>query len=147
MTTGVAQQRWTGHRGFSYIEVLVATVLIAIALVPAMEALQPGLQGSGLLKTHAESHLALVGKLEEVLAEPFDDLDAAATAAGVHTNSTSYSDAPGPPIQRNVFLWRYDVDNADADGDEFTGGEEDLLWVRVALVDDSQILETLISRQ
>ena len=132
------------QQGLSYVEVLIATLLIALALVPAMDALQPGIKGAALHKEGAEFHYALVGRLEEVLSEPFDDLDAAATAAGDYTNPTTYSDGGGAAVARNVFLWRYDVDDSDGDGDQFTGGEADLLWVRVALADGSQALETLI---
>ncbi len=135
------------HReaGLSYVEVLVATLLITIALVPMMEALGPGLQGAQIHRDRAGVHYALAGKLEEVLAQPFDDLDAAATAAGDYKLPTSYSDVAAT-VPHEVFIWRYDVDNADADNDEFTGGEDDILWIRVATADGLTDLQTLISR-
>ncbi len=123
----------------------MATLLIAIALVPMLDALQPGLQGSALHRQSAQIHYTLAGKLEPVLAEPFADLDAAATAAGAYNNPSSYSDA-GASIPHQVFIWRYDVDNADTDGDVFTGGEDDLLWVSVGALSGGQSLQTLISR-
>ena len=131
--------------GLSYIEVLVATLLIAIALVPMMDALGPGLQGAQIHRDRADVHYALTGKLEEVLAQPFDDLDAAATAAGDYKIPTSYSDA-GAAVPHEVFIWRYDVDNVDFDNDEFTGGEDDILWVRIATTDSLTDLQTLVSR-
>jgi len=134
------------QRGVTYIEVMIATVLIALTLIPALDALSPGMQGSALHRQHAEVHYALSGMMEKVLAEPFGSLDAAATAAGSWTVPTSYSDVFSPEITRNVYIWRYDVDDADLDGDVMTGGEDDLLWVRVALADDSQSLQTLLAR-
>lgn len=131
--------------GLSYIEVLLATLLIAIALVPMMDALGPGLQGARIHRDQAEVHYALTGKLEEVLAQAFDDLDAAATAAGDYKIATSYSD-PGATVPHQVFIWRYDVDDADGDGDVFTGGEDDILWIRVATTDAATDLQTLLSR-
>ena len=131
--------------GLSYLEVIIATVLIAIALVPMMNSLQSGLQGTELHKNKVEVFNVLTGELEQLLAEPFDDLDAAATAAGAHSNKTTYSDEAAP-IPYNVYLWRYDADNADGDGDWFTGGEEDLLWIKVSLIDDSESFETLLNR-
>ena len=133
------------QKGVSYIELLVATILIAIALVPMMNSLQAGLQGASLFQKKSQSHYVLIGNLEKVLAEPFDDLDSAATAAGAYTSPTTYSESAAP-IPFNVFIWRYDVDNADSDNNEFTGGEEDLLWVKVSLVDNGQSLETFISK-
>ncbi len=130
--------------GLSYVEVLVATVLIAIALVPMMESLQPGLQGSEIHRQQSEVHFALRGRLESVLAEPFTSLDAAATAAGAHTTATSYSDLAAL-VPHEVFIWRYDVDNADNDGDPYTGGETDMLWLRIASLDGRFTIQTLLS--
>ena len=131
--------------GISYIEVLVATVLVALALVPMIEALGPGLRGSDIHRDRAEVNFVLQGKLEQVLAESFDDLDAAASKAGDFKVATTYSD-PAAAVPHEVFIWRWDVDNADADDDQFTGGEDDILWIRVATVDELVELQTLISR-
>lgn len=135
--------------GLTYVEVLVATLLIVTALVPAMEALQPGIAGAGIHRTLAEDHYQLVGRLEAILAEPFPDLDDAATASGDPTVPTAYSDVlsypDGRQITRNVFLSRYDADNADADDDPFTGTDPDLLWVRVEISQSSLSVEALAS--
>ena len=131
--------------GISYIEVLIATILITITLVPALDALRPGLQGSALNRERTQIHHLLEGKMEQVLAQPFAELDAAATLAGAKNTKTHYSDTAAQ-IPYRVYIWRYDVDNADLDNNEFTGGEEDLLWVRVALKNNTQEIQTLISR-
>ena len=133
------------QHGISYIEVLVATLLIAVTLVPALDALGPGIQGSALHEKRARVQYALQGKMEQVLTESFAVLDLAATQAGSATTPTTYSDSFAPDITRNVYIWRYDVDDADGDGDVFTGGENDLLWIRIALSDGSQSLQTLLS--
>lgn len=132
----------SNQHGLSYIEVMVATLLLTIALVPMMDALQPGLQGAQIHRQQAETHFALSGKLEQVLAQSFDDLDAAATTAGGYQIATSYSDLAAA-VPHQVFIWRYDVDDADNDGDVFTGGEADMLWIRVATADSLHALETL----
>ena len=136
--------------GFSYVEVLVATVLIAIVLVPAMDALLPGIQGSGIHETRSEDHYRLMGKIEETLAEPFASLDDAVTAAGNPTTPITYSSDTvtypnGRQITRNVFLSRYDGDNADADDDPFTGTDAGLLWVQGIIAGSSLRIETLTS--
>ena len=144
------QPQITKMAGFSLVEVLVATVLIAIVLVPAMDALLPGMAGGGIHETRTEDHYQLLAKIEEVLAEPFTDLDAAAIAAGSPTTATlSYSDIftypDGRQITRNIFLSRYDADNADADDDPFTGTDEGLLWVQGVIAGSSLSFETLTS--
>ena len=135
--------------GLSYIEVLISILLIVVTLVPAMQALYPAVAGAGTNESRVEDHYQLAGRLEELLAESFADLDAAATAAGGETTPTSYSDtvtyADGRQITRNVFLSRYDADNADTDNNPFTGTEDSLLWMRVEIAGSADGLETLLS--
>jgi len=133
--------------GISYVEVLIAIVLIMLALAPALEALSPGEAAAGAHANRVEDHFAVAGRMEELLAEPFAALDAAATAAGSRVTPGSYSDTvtfqDGRTVTRNVYLSRYDSDNADGDADPFTGTEADLLWLRVEIGDTA--LETLRS--
>lgn len=135
--------------GFSYVEVLIAISLIAITLVPAMEALQPGIAGSAIHEIIAEDHYQLTGRFEQVLAEPFADLDSAAAAAGNATTPTAYSDVfsypDGRQISRNVFISRYDGDNADADNDPFTGTDAGLLWLQITIAGTGLRFESLIN--
>ena len=135
--------------GFSYVEVLIAVVIIVIALVPALDALIPGVAGSGIHESIAEDHYQLNGKLEQVLLEPFGQLRKAANAAGGPTTPTTYSDtvtyANGRQITRNVFVARYDADNADADDDPFTGTDDGLLWISVAIAGTGMSIESLIN--
>jgi type II secretory pathway pseudopilin PulG len=135
--------------GFSYVEVLIAVVLIVLTLVPAMDALIPGLAGSGIHEATAEDHYRLAGRLEQIMVEPFDELDTAATAAGNPVTPTSYSDVVtypvGRQITRNVFLSRYDGDNADGDNNPFTDTDDGLLWVQVRIAGTGASIESLVS--
>ncbi len=136
--------------GFTYVEVLVATFILAVCLLPALNALTTGIQGSAIHTSHAEDAYLLRAKMEEVLATSFTDLETAATAAAGPGNITSYSDtvphADGRTVTRNVYLAAYDGDNADSDDDPYTGADPDLLWVRVAIPDTLHVLETLTLR-
>jgi len=133
--------------GFSYLEVLIATALIAVSLVPALEALSTG--GHDLQAVHAEDHYYLAAKLEEVLAQPFGYLDEAASAAASPAVPSSYSDsvtlADGRVLTRQVYLSRYDGDNADGNNNAFDGTDEGLLWVRVEIEESGLGMERLIS--
>lgn len=130
--------------GLSYTEILVATVLIAVMLLPALEALQMGSSASGVHHRLSIDHYQLLAKMEMTLAEPFADLEAA--AAGAATPS-SYSDSvvlpDGRQLVREVFLSAYDGDDADGDADPFTGTDEGLLWVKVSLAGTNSALESL----
>lgn len=132
--------------GFSYVEVLVATSLVAISLVPAIEALNSGIIAGGVHSQALTHQHALQSTLEEVLALPFDDLDTEALAVGSYLVPTSYSDAPGSNNRRLVYLARFDIDDADSDGNNLTGGEAGLMWVRVATEGTVDALETLTTR-
>lgn len=142
--------------GLTYVEVLIATIIIALALVPAMEALHTGMLGNEVYQASTAEHYAALSKMEELLAEPRATLLAAAAVAGDTVTPTSYSDAAGAPGRRLVFIGLYDTDNADADNDVFTvpdpnlDGDNDLftgfaglLWVRVEIENSIIYLESL----
>lgn len=134
------------QQGLTYVEVLIATVLMVVALVPAIDALRPAIQGSGIHQSETALHYHLTAGLEDVLARPFATLDTEAQALGDPTVSSAlFSDTAGSLNRRLVFLSRYDADNADGDNDQFTGTDEGLIWVRVEVETTSHALETLVS--
>jgi len=130
--------------GFSHIEVLIATVLMTISLLPAMDALKTGLLGSVIHRESVEIHYHLQAKLEQVLAEPVSLLETAAVDAADPAIASSYSEAPGTNRRRLVYISRYDGD--DQDGDHFTDTDAGLIWVRVELEGTALSVETLITQ-
>lgn len=137
------------HRiaGLSYIEVLIAIALIMVTLIPAIEALGPAVQGSGLHESQTSRQYAVRAKLENILAQSFSTLDNEAQAINDHTvASTTYSDPSTESERRLVFLSRYDGNNMDpADNDPFTGTDAGLLWIRIELEETGYAIETLTS--
>ena len=133
------------ERGFSYAEVLISVVLIAVALVPAMEALTPAIQGVTVQETAVTEHYHLKAKLEETLALPFDELSQEAEILGdPAVFSAVYSDLPAAENRRLVYLAHIDADNADADDNAFTGIETDLRWIRVAISGSHRRLDSVL---
>ena len=132
--------------GFSYMELLVATLLIAIMLVPALDAMQSGIQGSGIHTQLAQNQYRMISKMEQTLALPFAELlqQADLVADSKILIPPPFSDAAGTESRRLVFLARYDGDDADGDKDPFTGTDAGLLWVRVTIEDSPRALETVI---
>ena len=137
--------------GFSYVEVLVASMIIAIALVPAMEALHAAMSSSEHFTSAVTTHYRRVSKLEEVLADPYASLLLAARSAGDADTPTAYSDGVTDPDRRVVYLALYDGDadpfvivdpDIDGDANPFTGWDG-LIWVQVADAERIEKLETL----
>jgi len=126
--------------------VLIATLILVIGLVPALDALRSAVTGAGVNDTFVANQHRLGGRLEEVLAEPFAALDAAAVAAGSPTTPSSYSEPGGTPGRLLIYLARYDGDDADGNGNPFNGGDEGLLWVQATIENTPYTLETLISQ-
>ena len=133
--------RRQGRRGLAYVEVLVALVLVGSALVPALEALQSGLRGSDVLPGVVAVDASLRAKMEEVLARPFDTLNAETFVSGGNTPtsvSTALSDASGGD-RRIVIVYR-------TDGTAPATADTGLLRVRVAWEVGGSGLETLKSK-
>lgn len=135
------------HRqvGLSYAEALVAVAVLAIALVPALDSLQTVFAGGDVHEQLRGRHEQIANHTEMLIAEPFSSLDQAAQAAGSETVASSYSDPVGPN-RVLVFLSRYDGDNADGDDDPFSGTDEGLIWIRVAVEDTPHELTTLVAQ-
>lgn len=145
--------------GLTYVEVMIAVVIIAAALVPALEALHTGMLGTEIYQSSSAEHYSATGKMEELLAEPYAALLAAAASAGDETTVSGYSDAPATPDRRLVYLSRFDADNADGDNNPFTvpdpnlDGDNDpftgysgLIWLRVKIEGSAAALESLSAR-
>ena len=148
MNSQESSRKITGRQaGFSYMEVMIATILIAVCLVPALDALHAGLKGSEVQAEYIEDHFYLNDKMEQVLAEPFSQLFAIHVPEGSPNNSTSYSDTVTTPsgrtLRRLVFIRAYDGTNPDPDNNPFTGTDAGLLWVQVQIEGTSFAVESL----
>ena len=124
-------------------EVLVAIALLAVMIVPIVNALMTSSQGAEVHRELASDHYRLTSRLEELLAEPFADLEAAAIAAGSPQTATSYSESSGTPGRLVVYLSACDGDNADVDDDLFTGTDDGILWIRVEVENTIHDLQTI----
>ena len=149
------QKQCNTQQGFSYIEVLVAMFIIAIALVPAMEALQSGIQGAGIHQQTTQQHYLLLSRMENLMATSYGDLLLAAETAGNATTPSSYSDPAGQSERIIVYLSLYDADadpftiadpDTDADNNIYTGDTANLLWIKAQLENSAYEFESLRSQ-
>ena len=146
MTSALAANRRNREQGFTYVEVIVAVIILLLALIPAINTIRDSLAVSRGQRSLVANNYAVFSKMEYVLAQPFPSLSQAAAAAGASTTPTSYSDPVAAPDRRLVFLAPYDGDNEDSDNDPFTGGDPGLLWVKVEIEDKSLAMESLTSQ-
>jgi hypothetical protein len=135
----------SAQSGFFYAEVLLSVVLLAVLLVPALQALQSGIAG-GLSPAAAARQANLRAKMEEVLAKPFSDQYAPTYAVGGNTAtsvSAALSDAVGTPNRRVVVFYRY-----DAAANALSANDTGLVFVSVYYEADgiAQALNTLAGR-
>jgi len=137
--------------GFTYVEMLVAIAILAVCLVPALEALRNSMALLGIRETMSIDNYALLSKTEEVLTENFTDLDAAASAAGSPSTPTSYSDvfttSDARQLPRNVYIWPMDGDNADLDANMFTGTDTNILYIKVTIEGTALLHETIAIKE
>lgn len=76
-------------RGFAYVEVVVAAVLLALCAVPAANAIKNGLDASGATQAKGRELRCLRNHMESVLAEPYQNLSAAARSNAYHRDADS----------------------------------------------------------
>jgi hypothetical protein len=117
------------QRGFYYVGALLAVMLMAILLVPALQALHGAILGNAVSGKLGARQLSLRGKMEEVLSQPFGALYADTYLGGGNTStsvSARFSDASGANQRRLVVLYRF-----DQVGDALTAGDSGLLYVSV----------------
>ncbi len=143
------QKKNSNQTGFSYIEVLAASFILAVCITPALEALYSGVQGSSIAEITTIDLFLLNGKMEEMLSTPFSELSTSAATSGPATPS-SYSDVitttDNRQLSRLVYLSKYDGDNADGDNDGFTGTDDNLVWIKVKLDGTAYSVESLVSK-
>jgi prepilin-type N-terminal cleavage/methylation domain-containing protein len=94
-------------QGFSYIEIMVALLVLGICAVPAADAIRNGATAAQVAAAKAKELRCMKSHMEWVLAEPYQNLAAAATEDGSH--SPAYSRAEDAScIARYVFIARYE---------------------------------------
>lgn len=131
--------------GFAYVEVLVAVVVLATLLAPALNALSNGVLGSTI--DPSARHIALRNKMEAVLSKPFSELYSGTGAAcsSATTAISTFSDPAGSTDRRIVVRYRFRYQDNDC-----TTNDTGLLMVKVYYESDgntqASALHTLTSK-
>jgi Tfp pilus assembly protein PilV len=113
--------------GFSYVEVLLAVFLIAVCIVPAMDALTASVAIPEAARQGANALLCVRSQMEKVMAEPYSNLSAAAAPALAPSATYSLPEDAACPA-RDVSIARYDPDGTP----QFVATETGLLYIAVS---------------
>ena len=132
--------------GFAFLEVLVAAVILAIALVPASNALRTASEHGRVSRERLAVEYLAVAKLETALAASWQALEGEATKTGGTPESTLWSDPVGSTNRRLVYVSPHDLNNADGDNNLLTGVEAGILRVRVEVSGTNIQFETLVAK-
>jgi type II secretory pathway pseudopilin PulG len=138
--------------GFSYIEAMVAVVLLAICAVPAAEAIRNGLDASRIASARAQELRCIKNHMETVLAEPYQNLWNAALGTKI---VPAYSRADDNDcVERNVYISKYeheyDIAPQFIAHPEESGKEDEreavLLYITVSSGKSPYTFTTLVAR-
>ena len=131
-------------RGYSYLEVLVAAIILAVALVPAAESLRAASDASHQVRQRVPLQYEALGYFENLMANSLGALEAEAIATGGTAPSTLYSEPVGTPERMLVTVSPHDIDDADGDGDTLTGTESGVVHVRLEVEGQGIVMETVV---
>ena len=90
-------------RGFAYVEVLIAAVILALCAVPAANAIKNGIAAGQAGQSRAVELTCVRNLMESVLAEPYMDLNAAAGTAKYNLGTAAPCAARTVSIERKLF--------------------------------------------
>lgn len=133
--------------GLSYVEVMVALVLLGICALPAADAIRAGLRAGEVGAVQARELRCVKSRMETVLAESYDELWKA--QQGTDTPSSYSLAADAECGVRNVFIARYVHPYGDLTGqvlDAANPTADTLLIVTVSGTDGAYPLTTLVDR-
>lgn len=146
------------ERGFSFLEIIVAVMVLAICAVPMLDAIRNGVSASSIASAKARELRCIKNTMETVLAEPYQSLYAAAAGrdqpAVFPMPATFSAPADGscdaPP---RISIARYEFEDGGTEvwldgnpGATSAQLESPLLYVTVAAANGGYAFTTLVAR-
>jgi prepilin-type N-terminal cleavage/methylation domain-containing protein len=137
------------QHGFSFVEIMVAVLVLAICAVPLADAVRNGIAASTVGADKARELRCMKTMMETVLAEPYLTLRDA--ALGMSKASRYSQPAAGGCVRRNVFIAKYEREAGKPevfldDGVDSTRLESPMLYVTVSSPDSGYSFTTLVAR-
>jgi prepilin-type N-terminal cleavage/methylation domain-containing protein len=139
------------QHGFSFVEIMVALVLLAICIMPMGEAIRNGLRASTFGVDKARELRCMRHTMETVLAEPFQKLSLAARNRGTPSGYPLAPDAVCAGIARTVSINWYEREAGK--GEVFLASDADprrledaMLYVTVSSGEGGYAFTRLVTR-
>lgn len=136
-------------RGFAYVEVMIAALVVVVCAVPAANAIRNGVTASQAGPARSAELLCVRNLMETVLAEPYFNLNTAAELAD-SSGATSYSrPADGVCGVRTVTITLHQFNGSALTKLVSTDDEQRktaLLKVKVALQNSDYSFTTVVAR-
>jgi hypothetical protein len=138
----------TGAAGFSYVEILVAVLLLALCAVPATEAIRTGVGAADIGPTRMQELRCMKTKMESVLAQPYQNLASAAVGQWpTLIPGEGYSEPKGGGCpRRDVYIVKVRRPYNSAGFSDGNADELAMLYVSVSSPDTSYAFTTLVTR-
>lgn len=133
-------------RGFAYVEIIVAALMLALCAVPAANAIKNGLNAAQAGQGKGRELRCIRNRMETVLAEPYQNLSAAAGTSNYHL------DADSDCIARDVTITQVQFDGVKltpfTNITNPTEVQKDLplLQVKVSSPDSDYTFSTVVAR-
>ncbi len=137
--------RRTEQSGFTYLEILVATTVLALGLIPAVSALQTASRGTAITQDLDAQFLRMSSTMEEILAQPYSQIFSLHQPLSAGAVSTLWSDSDESDARILVYVEPYDADNLDGDADVLTGTDDGILRVTVVWDGTGHQLQSLVA--
>jgi hypothetical protein len=139
------------ERGFAYVEVALAALLLALCVMPAASAVRNALGASGVAFSKLGEMRCLQASMETVLAEPYFNLWQAARDMQQPTRYSQPADADC--VARDVYIAKYRAEYGQApvflpypDQEGAQQLEDVLLYVTVSSPGSAYSFTTLVAR-
>ena len=138
--------------GFSYVETMIAVVLLAIIAVPASDAVKNGLDAARIARDKAQELRCMKNDMESMLAQPYQTLwaDARGMAQPSYTRPADAS-CTGREVYITKYQHKYDGTPVFIKFPEEKGKDEEreavMLYITVKSLDDAGYsFTTLVAR-
>jgi hypothetical protein len=137
------------QRGFSYVELLVAAVVLGLCAAPLMGAIQAGIKASAIGNAKANELRCIKNSMETVMAEPYQHLWDSARGTSIASSYSRPEDATCIAREVHIALYEHEWGKAPLFLDAAASAarrETAMLYITVSSPASGYAFTTLVAR-